>query len=206
SRFEISALGDPAAALWPVLDELGAEELARSTEARELYAAAFARFGEPLPRRVIVLDATPQGPDGVIIAPYLFPALLTGEPSLGLEARAGRHALDADRFEGLFVRSGVHWLDANEGEVGDRDYAELTAELATRHSDWARGFLLGDPDLVAAQLARAASLRLAPLYGRPQTDVLERTRALLSGAREPIYGRQYDDRDFVELARSGRGL
>ncbi len=206
SRFDISALGDPAAVLWPVLDELGVEALARSTAPRELYAAAFARLGEPLPRRALVVDASPQGRQGVVVAPYLFPALLAGEPVLGLEAGSGREALDAERFDGLFVRPGVDWLDSNEGEVGDREYAELTAELAEKHSGWARGVLLGDPELVAAQLGRAASLRLAPLYGRPQVDVLERARPALARARGTVYGRQYDDRDFFELARSGRGL
>src|SRR5439155_26133795 len=32
ARFEISALGDPDALLWPVLDDLGVESLARSTD------------------------------------------------------------------------------------------------------------------------------------------------------------------------------
>ena len=206
SHYEISALGDAQSVLWPVLDELGAEALARSTAPRELYEAVFARLGEPVPRRAIVLDASQQGRHGVIVPPYLFPAFFAGEPAIGIEASAGPQALDADRFEGLFVDPAVQWLDANEGEVDERDYADLTAELAERHSGWARGVLLGDPDLVAAQLGRAARLRLVPLYGRPQVDVVARARRTVSEAREPVYGRQYDDRDFFELARCGRGL
>jgi hypothetical protein len=205
-EYEISALGDPLSALWPVLDELGTETLVRANTPRELYAAAFSRLGEPLPRRALVLDAEPQGPHGVVIAPFLFPAFLANEPALGLEASGGRDALDADRFDGLFVRSGLAWLDSSEGNVGERDYAEITAGLAERHAAWAKGVLLGDPDLVASQLGRAVRLRLAPLYGRPQVDVITHARSSLVRAREPVYGRQYDDRDFFELARYGRGL
>ncbi|MGB2875428.1 MAG: hypothetical protein WBB76_08145, partial [Gaiellaceae bacterium] len=204
-HFTIAALGDPACVLWPALDELGIEALARSNDPRELYSAAFARLGEELPRRVLVLDASPQGAHGVIVAPYLYPAFLTGEPALGLEARAGAEALDAECFEGLFAGE-LPWLDAGDGEVGDRDYADLTAELAERFSGWSKGFLLGDPDLVAAQLGRAVSLRLAAVYGRPQTQVIGSVGRALTSAREPVYGRQYDDRDFFELARCARGL
>jgi hypothetical protein len=206
SNHQLSALGDPSSALWPVLDEVGAEALARSTAPSELYEAAFARLGEPVPRRVLVVDASPQGPLNVVLAPYLFPAFLTGEPAVGLDAAAGPQALAADRFDGLFAESAVSWLDSNDGEVGDRDYADLTAELAERHSEWARGVLLGDPDLVAAQLGRAARLRLAPLYGRPQADALARAPLFVSTAHEPVYGRQYDDHDFFALARCGHGL
>jgi hypothetical protein len=66
--------------------------------------------------------------------------------------------------------------------------------------------LLGDPDLVAAQVPKAARLRLLPLYGRPQVDVVSRSAEQIRVAREPVYGRQYDDRDFFELARLGHGL
>ena len=206
SNHEISALGDPQSVLWPVLDELGVEGLVRSTFTRELYAAAFSRLGEPLPRRALVVDASPQGRHGVVIAPYLFPALFGAEPAVALEASLDRDALDADRFEGLFVEPLLAWLDSSDGDVADRDYADLTAELAERHSGWARGVFLGDPDLVAAQLGRAARLRLVPLYGQPQVDVIARASRTVSRAREPVYGRQYDDRDFFELARHGRGL
>ena len=192
-HFAISALGDPGALLWPVLDELGADSLARSTDAGELYGAAFERLRQELPRRALVVNASPQGTHGVVVAPYLYPAFFTDEPALGLDA-GNTGALNVDDRVDLFT------------DVGDRDYAEVTAELAERHSAWARGVLLGDPDLVAAQLGRAVSLRLVPLYGRPQTDVITRAGRVLTAAREPVYGRQYDDHDFVELARHGRGL
>ena len=61
-------------------------------------------------------------------------------------------------------------------DLPDGDYVEVTSALARRHSGWGKGILLGDPDLVAAQLPKAARLRLIPLYGRPQVEVLVRER------------------------------
>jgi hypothetical protein len=217
THFRIAALGDTASALWPVLDELEAESLARTAQPHELYAAAFPRLGEPFPRRVLVIDATPQGEHRICVAPYLYPAFLAGEPAVGLEARAasgarkGVEELGAKRFEGLYVESArarafPGGFAAHEGQIADRDYAEVTAELAERHAGWARGVLIGDPDLVATQLGRGVSLRLAPLYGRPQTRAITRAEAAIRSAREPVYGRQYDDHDFFTLARLGRGL
>jgi hypothetical protein len=66
--------------------------------------------------------------------------------------------------------------------------------------------LLGDPNLIAAQLPKARRLRLLPLYGRPQRDVIRAAADVFASAAEPIYGRQYDDRDFVELGKLGVGF
>jgi hypothetical protein len=195
--YELFALGDPESVLWPALDAAGATVLVRSLDPAELYPVAFERLGVALPRRALLLDAAPQGTHGVIVAPYLYPAFFTGEPSLGLEIgvhAAARQALGHMSFDEIGL------------DLPDGDYAEVTSALARRHSEWGQGILLGDPDLVAAQLPKAARLRLIPLYGRPQVDVVSRSAEQIRVAREPVYGRQYDDRDFFELARLGHGL
>ncbi|MGH3032003.1 MAG: hypothetical protein ACRDNE_14810, partial [Gaiellaceae bacterium] len=217
TAYQLVALGDPGSVLWPALEAVGAEALVRSTDPAELYAAAWERLGEPLPAAVIVVDWTPQGRYGVRAAPYVYPAFLAGEPVLGIEISAGEElraaleGLGARAFRGLYVageRASAFpgGLEAAEGEIGDGDYAAFTAGLAARHADWGRGVLLGDPELVAAQLPKARRLRLLPLYGRPQTDVIEAAAAAIGKAAEPVFGRQYDDRDFFALARLGHGL
>jgi hypothetical protein len=217
TRYEVVALGDPDSVLWPPLEGAGAEVLVRSDDPAELYEAVFARLERALPPLVFVLDASPQGAEGVVAAPYLYPALLSGGPALGLDVladaalRARLEAIGAGEFRGLFVdpaRAAAFpgGLESMEGEVENQDYAELTAVLAERHAGWGRGVLLGDPQLVAAQLPRARRLRLLPLYGRPQTEVIRRTEAIVSAATEPVFGRQYDDQDFFALAGLGHGL
>jgi len=200
TAYEIVAVGDPDSVLWPALDVAGVETLVRSSDPAAIYEVAFERLGEPLPRRALLLDGIPQGRHEVIAAPYLYPAFFSGTPALGLELAA--HTGARSKLEQL----GVTAFEEVGADVGDASYAEVTALLAGRHSDWGQGVLLGDPELVAAQLPKAARLRLVPLYGRPQVDVLARSAEQLRVARAPVYGRQYDDRDFFELARLGHGL
>lgn len=217
SRYELVALGDPGSVLWPALEAAGAESLTRSVEPAELYRTALERLAQPVPETVLVLDGAPQGRAGLVAAPYLYPAILDGGPVLALDASAGEdacaalEALGARVFRALYVEAGraaafPRSFESVEGELDDETYATFTAALADRHSTWGRGVLLGDPELVAAQLPKARRLRLLPLYGRPQTAVIERAAPLLRGASEPVFGRQYDDRDFFELARLGRSL
>jgi hypothetical protein len=215
--YDLVALGDPASPLWPVFEAAAAETLVQSTNPAQLYAAAFERLGAPIPHEVLVVDAGRQGTCGLVSGPYLAPAFLAGPASIGLDVssgdalRQGMEQLGASSFRGLFVDAAradrfPGGLDARDGTVGDDDYATFTTRLATRHEAWAQGVLLGGPDLVAAQLPKMARLRLLPLYGQPQVDCLGRVDAILRRAREPVYGVQYDDRDFFEVARRGHGL
>jgi hypothetical protein len=215
TAYELVVLGDPDSILWPAVDAAGGELLARTTDPAELYAAAFARLGEELPDTVVVVDAGPQGRNGLVLAPYLYPRFLTGEPTLGVDVSCGeqtRETLAAARFVGVCVdperaSSFPGGLDDVEETVeADMDYAAATSALAECYADWGKGILLGDPGLVAAQLPKARRLRLLPLYGQPQTDVIERASELVEKACEPVYGRQYDDRDFLALSRVGHGL
>lgn len=216
TRFELVALGHPHCLLWPALAALGAETLAATADPAELFEAAFDRLGQPLPRIALVLDGRPQGPHGLVVAPYVFPSFFAGEPALGIDVSSdadllGRiERLGVGSLRGLYLepeRAGAlaASLHSSEGEAG-ATYASLTAELAERHADWGQGVLLGDPVLVAAQLPKARRLRLLPLYGQPQTDVIARCEELVRRAREPVFGRQYDDHDFFALARLGHGL
>jgi hypothetical protein len=217
TRFELVALGDPCCLLWPALTALGAETLAATADPAELFEAAFDRLGQPLPRLALVLDGRPQGPHGLVTSPYVFPSFFAGEPALGIDVSSdggllGRlERLGIGSLRGLYLEPEraaalAASLDSSEGNAAGSTYASLTAELAKRHAGWGQGVLLGDPKLVAAQLPKARRLRLLPLYGQPQTDVIERCEELVRRAREPVFGRQYDDHDFFALARLGHGL
>jgi hypothetical protein len=215
-RFDVAAVGDPGSPLWPLVAAAGGTTAAGSPDPAAVYEAAFEALGVDVPARLVVLDGRPQGPGGLVVAPYLYPALLAAEPALGVDASADDELVS--RLERLGVRE-VEGLHVEEGRAaafprpiaaGDdaarATYTSLTAELAERYRGWGRGVLVGDPELVAAQLPKAARLCLLPLYGRPQVPALRRAAQVVQTAREPVYGRQYDDRDFFELARLGHGL
>jgi hypothetical protein len=215
--YEVVAVGDPASAVWSALEMAGVDRLVASLDPVELYAAVFARLGEAIPERVVVLDGRPQGPAGLVVAPYAYPAVLAGEPALavdvgcGEEVRRGLESLGTGTFTGFYVdpaRAAAfpRGLDAVAGATEGHGYDSLTAELAELGAGWGRGTLLGDPRLVAAQLPRARRLRLVPLYGQPQTEAIERAGEMVRGSTEPVFGRQYDDHDFLALGRRGHGL
>jgi hypothetical protein len=217
TTYEISVLGDPASPLWPALDAAGAQVVTRTHDLVELYEAGFAHLGETVPRSALVLDGSAQGRRELIVAPYLYPSFFLAAPALGLDVSTEARLvvklkdLGVTDFHGLWLeaqrrRQFPARMASDEGDATDESYASLTAHLAERHETWGRGVLLGDPDLVAAQLPRARRLRLLPLYGLPQTEAIERRRELIRRAREPVFGRQYDDHDFFELARLGHGL
>lgn len=212
---DVVVAGDPRSLLWPVLAAAGAEMLPATTPAT-VYDAVLTRLDEPVPTQALVVDAGPQGPHGLEVAPYLYPEFLDGAPVLGVEVTAGPEEVAALRSLGVRTFSG-RWLDTSRaaafgqlddthGEVGDHDWASLTTELGGRHAAWAEGFLLGDPGLVGSQLGRGAARRLLPLYSQPQTDVIEAASELLTSVGGTIYGRQYDDHDFFALAPLGHGL
>lgn len=216
-HFDLIVVGDPRSPLWPALEAADADFVDTSSQPASIYVAVLKRLGLVAPKVALVVDGQPQGRHGVVTAPYVAPLFLHLEPALGIdvscsaEDRQALAALGVERFDARWVDTergdafpGA--LDNREGEVGGAAYDEVTAAIARHHSGWARGVFLGDPDLVAAQLGRIAARRLVPVYGRPQVDVIARVSHLLAGAEEPVFGRQYDDRDFVELARHGRGL
>jgi hypothetical protein len=87
-HYAVSVVGDPDSVLWPALEEAGAEAVLRSRDPAEVYAAAFDRLELTVPEGAIVLDAHPQGDEGLVVAPFLYPAILDGEPVVGLEAGA----------------------------------------------------------------------------------------------------------------------
>jgi hypothetical protein len=217
AAFAVVALGDPGSPLWPALEAAGAEVLVRSDEPAALYAAALARLALDVPDRVVVLDAARQGAHGIVTAPFLYPALLAGDPALALEASAradDRDALErmgARRFEALGVAperaarfpGGV---DADERLDVGSGWAAFTAAVARRYRGWGRGVLLAGPDVVAAQLPKARRLRLLALHGRPQDEAVVLARSVVESAAEPVFGRQWDDRDFFAVAEAGHGL
>src|SRR5262249_6377781 len=70
--YDVVFVGDPRS---PLVCGLGrAEGLAPTSDPLAIYTIAFERLGEPLPELVFVVDATPAGPNGLVIAPYLYPA------------------------------------------------------------------------------------------------------------------------------------
>jgi hypothetical protein len=211
----IAAVGDPQSPIWPVIAANG-EVILQSTDPAEIFAAVYARLKIQIPADAFVLDGTPQTALQILTAPFLYPRIVSTkcvaiDVSSGAGLRKRLEDLGVRRFAALYVdaeRADAFpgGLDSREGTAVGETYATLTSGLARDHAAWGRGTFLGDPDLIAAQLALAVRRRLLPLYGRPQTDVIAKAETTIRAGADPVYGRQFDDRDFFALGRLGRGL
>lgn len=214
-HLEVVVLGDLGSPVWPMLERRGAVGLVASQDPLELYTQAVKVMGVPLPSRALVIDTTPHGDERLVIAPYLAPEFLTGEPCLGIEVNgptdgAALRSSGVRSIVGMWLgpAARLRWeqeLDAVSG-AEPTSYADVTATLARSYSDWGEGILLADPDLAAAQLARIARRKLIPIYGQPQSAVLRKVTVVVQRSREPVYGRQYDDHDFFTVSELGHGL
>jgi hypothetical protein len=215
TKYRVAAVGDPGSPIWPVI-EAGGEVIERTADPAEIFSVALSKLHAPVPAEVMVFDAGPQTALRIVTAPFLYPRVLLAN-CLGVDVscdpglRGRLECLGARRFIGLFVdpdRASAFpgGLDRAEGDLAGDTYATLTSRLARQHAEWGRGTLLGDPNLIAAQLPLATRRRLIPLYGCPQTDVIERAEDVIRIGNDPVYGRQFDDHDFFALGRLGRGL
>ena len=143
-------------------------------------------------------------PQGVTLRPYAFPevvnrrllAISDGDPA----ALAG---LGGGRQLHVLWPSSPPARDATVVPAPVRgSVAEQTAWMARRWEGWARGHLLGDPELVGRWTPTAVRERWTPLFGIPQSEVISAMRDSL-GRHRAVWGRQQDDADFLELSRLG---
>lgn len=84
------------------------------------------------------------------------------------------------------------------------DYSSITTRLCGRWKEAAQHYILGDPILISHWIPWACRKRRWPLYGRPQTRVIQAIGNCLGQTPEPLYGRQYADEDFLELSKRGQ--
>jgi hypothetical protein len=91
-------------------------------------------------------------------------------------------------------------------EVVDRvatndDYASVTARLARRWENQAKGWILGDPMLVAHWIPMACEENRLSVYAVPQGKIIADLGGLISSKSKVVYGRQSSDRDFFDISR-----
>jgi len=183
-----------------------------------LYDAIFSSLSSPWPRSAVMLNATPEGLEG--IDAYLWPEIFYRR-ALGIEASAPEADLRALQDRGVqrlltcgipperqlaLTRLGFAVEDLRLQEAGD-DYAALTARVARRWEGRRRGWIAGDPVLASYWLPTACRERRAVVFGVPQSRVLDMIRDGLRSSVEPaVLGRQYDDSDFFTLSALGQPL
>lgn len=172
-----------------------------SADIAEFYSQLFDRGTAGDPDTLLVVGDGGK-PQGVTLSPYSFPEIHRRR-LLGIADR------DAAALEALRRNRRVEtlWADAVPGATrietpAAQSVAEQTAWMAARQDAWALGVLIGDPELVARWIPAGARNRWTPVFGIPQTAVIERMAGVI-GARQVVHGRQQDDRDFLALSQLG---
>ncbi|MBO0702867.1 MAG: hypothetical protein J2P38_08040, partial [Candidatus Dormibacteraeota bacterium] len=186
-----------------VLRDAGVPVLSRRSDVAGFYAEVTRRL-QLTDAAGLLLVGDGGRPQGVPLTAYAYPeivnrrlvAIADGDPEALSSLRVGRR---------------LHQLWPSTQPVEDAEVvpapagptvAEQTAWMASRWDRWARGHLLGDPELAGRWTPTAVRERWTPLFGIPQSEAI----AVMSdslGRHPAVWGRQQDDRDFLELSRLG---
>lgn len=197
---EVASLGP--AMLGPMLDDAGVPFRSRAGDIATFYADVFDGSAVSMPDTVLVVGQGQTSP--VQLTPYAFPEIVNrrllaiGEGDPDALARLG----GARKIEEIWCRAPVQGAAADLRPNQGAAVAEETAWMAERWQTWRRGYLLGDPELVGRWIPFASRKRWVAIHGRPQIDVVKRLAGGLQ-TTSTIFGRQQDDRDFLELSRIG---
>ncbi|MBO0684765.1 MAG: hypothetical protein J2P45_16555, partial [Candidatus Dormibacteraeota bacterium] len=146
-------------------------------------------------------------PQGVALTAYAYPEIvnrrllaISAEDQPALDSLRGDLAL-----EGLWLTGpppkGAVAIEAPAAATA----AEQTAWMARRWQGWARGHLLGGPELAARWVPYAVSNQLPALFGIPQRQVIQLMRDPLS-QQAVVIGQALEGHDLHELSRTGASL
>jgi hypothetical protein len=184
----------------PLLADLKIPVRARATNLEQLYARMLETTTVKQQGSLLIGDG--GRPQGVSLSVYAFPEVvnrrLLAFPESDHEA-AGAFGLP---IEGLWLSGqpapGVNVIES----PAESSLALQTAWMARRWCDGNQGFLLADPEVASRWTPAAVRKRWLPVFAIPQRDIV-RHLDLRAGEEAVVYGRQQDDRDFLELSRAG---
>ena len=182
-----------------------------------LYKEVFNFFDTPLPLNIVMVGSN-FGKELTGLDAYLYPEIYYRE-ALALPDSISDEELAALYQEGgkifcVYVDESVPDKLRDKGydvEVVDMikqndDYLSITRRIAERWKDKVKGWILGDPTLVAHWVPTACEEDLMAVYSVPQEKIVSEMGDLISSKGRVVYGRQYSDRDFFELSKLNQCL
>jgi hypothetical protein len=185
----------------------------------DIYDATFAALDTPWPSVAVMVHAAPS-PHLVGIDAYCYPEIFYRR-AVGIESSTSVEDIQALKARGIkevlcigvpasqqesLRKVGLEVQDLEMIRDGD-DYCAVTARLAARWKARRRGWLLGDPSLVASWLPVACREDRSAIYSIPQSRVISAVgEEIAADTGQPMLGRQYDDSDFFALSRLGQAF
>lgn len=186
-----------------VLRDAGIPILSRRGDVAGFYAEVVSALHVPDSHDLLVVGDGGR-PQGVPLTAYAYPEIVNRRL---LAIASG----DAPALAALRAGRSVHALWPSADAPGDAavvpapahaSVALQTGWMARRWEGWATGHLLGDPELVGRWTPTAVRERWTPLFGIPQSEAIVAMEDSVA-RRRVMWGRQQDDRDFLELSRLG---
>lgn len=211
-NFDVSVISFGETIFLSCLRNLHVPIVALSDDIGFIYKEVFRYLNLPMPPNIVMTGSNFRGALAGLEA-YFYPEIfhrqaigvpdsISQEQLAGLYQKGGKiFSLYADEMLiGRLVNSGydievVDLLKEND------DYFGVTKRIAMRWKQSTKGWILGDPTLVAYWLPRACEENLVAIYSVPQQRIVTQLGDLISSKGKVIYGRQYSDKDFFELSK-----
>jgi hypothetical protein len=194
------------------LRNLGVPVVASAERISDFYRQIFGFLGIPLPQDIVMIGSHfPETISG--LEAYLYPEILFRR-ALGFSdqitfkemneicpdsARIFCVGIDDRLAEGLRQRG--YQVEIVDRVHGDDDYLRLTTRVAQRWAGQAKGWMIGDPTLVAHWLPTASDEDLVAIYSVPQERIIHALGDVIAAKGKVVYGRQDQDGDFFELSK-----
>ena len=190
SRFSCQAACLGATIFESAIAEAGMPVRARSGDVASFYRELFEGTTAAWPELLLVIA---RGGERVSLVPY------------ACHEVARRRALaivggDDQAFQQLAKGMEVEllWEDGQ----GAATVEERSLAMAERWAESTSTYFLGDPEAAGRWIPTAIREGWAPVFGIPQARVIDRLAGHLDSV-PVVWGRQQDDRDFLELSKQG---
>ncbi len=216
-NFDVSIVSTGESIFSKSIKNLNIPVVAHSDKIADLYRSTFSAMGVSLPSNIVMVGAD-FGKELLGVEAYLYPEIYhrqaIGVPdTISDEDLAGLYQ-EGGKIFCFFVNDNIAGKLLDKGydiEVVDRlmagdDYLSITERIARRWGRTVKGWILGDPVLVAHWLPAACEDDLISVYSVPQEKIVLKLGHLISSKGKVVYGRQYSDRDFFELSRLNQCL
>ena len=181
------------------LADAGIPVRASSPDVADFYCQVFQGSTAKWPKTLLVIGNV-RGP--LSLAPYAchevvqrrLIAISAGDDAALKGLRTGSPAANPMEVEYL-------WNEATS-PAGPASVADRSLAMAVRWGEHTSTYLLADPEAAGRWIPAAIRNGWAPIFGIPQADLVRRLSTELQTV-PVVWGRQQDDRDFLELSNAG---
>jgi hypothetical protein len=217
NSFDVSTASLGTSLFHSCAENLGVSRLVYADRLHDFYTGVFTNMKCSKPTTAVMIGKAKSGQlNG--IETYFYPEIYY-RSALGLtdaimEEEFGDLLPEGSRVFTIFVsgdkiqRLRARGYQISELENADTkdDYETVIARIVGRWSVNAKGWILGDPDLVSHLVPKACEEGLIAAHSIPQSRIINKLESVMRDKGQVVYGRQTDDSDFFTLSRLNKAF